>query len=249
MATPDLIDEALVQVPERGGSDAPIDDGVLLAYNAGRLAPEAAEGVEHRLAHDPEARALLKELSRPLNEDLARQLERTHLRGRRPSLWTAGLIATAAVALFAVYAGRRGTPATPLEYALEVEGLVAAQRGGISAAPSGGRLEPASRLTVRLLPRSEPETPPALGIWLVGADGLLRAADAGDVTARGGAFRFSAEAATLFPAFGHYELVLHLAPGPDDLAALDGMTRDAARATSPGLGWWSVSLDYAEAAP
>ncbi|MCA9551503.1 MAG: hypothetical protein KC933_15815 [Myxococcales bacterium] len=245
--THDAIDEALARVSERSRPETPIDDGLLLAYNAGELAPAAAEAVERRLARDPEARALLKELSRPLDEDLARRVERIHLGGRRRSPWFAGVVALAAVALFAVVS-LPPAPSAPMEYALEVEGLVAVQRGGVSAAPSGGRLEPGSRLTVRLLPRSEPDAVPSLKVWLVGADGRLRAADAGDVTAKGGAFRFSAEAAALFPGFGHYELVLHLASTPDDLAALDGMTRDAAQRTSPGLGWWSVPLEYAEAA-
>lgn len=233
-------DSLLRQVPEPHRDPESLDDGLLLAYRAGRLSPEAAAEVEALLARNPEARALLRELTQPVEPGLAERVERAS-RGR-PRWWIPAAMAAAAAAAFLIVA--QDAPLPP--YEMEARGFVASSRG--LAAPSNV-LEPDSRLSVTLRPEQAPEKAPALGVFVAPDGGLLERARAGRITSRSGVFRFEVEAAALFPKPGRYLVVLVLAPSEDVLQDVPGRRADGAKGARPWLEWWTVDVDYRSGEP
>lgn len=114
------LDRVLRRVPSSEGGGACADDGDLLAYQKGTLAPEKVEPLELHLAACGECRTLLLELSRPLALPARTRAEvafsgRTAGGRRGPWLGALGLAMAAALALFALMP--RTLP--PLEYRLE----------------------------------------------------------------------------------------------------------------------------------
>jgi hypothetical protein len=221
----------------------PIDDGLLLAYRAGTLSPEAAAAVERHLAADPEARALLNELgaevsAAEVNAVAARVSLPTNvipLWRRRPAAWVAVTLAAAAGVTLVVW------PSGPdaVRYQLEVEGGTAATRG--AAAPAMVLFDE-SRLTIRLRAEQATEAPRVLGAFLEGPDGTLRTLDLPVEGARG-SFETQLGAAGL--PLGRHRVWLFVARDAADLrAAVGSRHSDVA-----GTGVWWVPLDVERRAP
>lgn len=221
----------------------PVDDGVLLAYRAGKLSPEAAQAVEARLATDREARALLEELSRQtavgeVEAVLARLPPPSNLislRGRRPLVWGAAAAALAA-GLVAVVATVPSSAHS--RYQLEIEGGESPTRGS----PPAERLIVGreGRLTLRLRAEVATEAPRVLGVFLEGADGRLSRLTLGRIAAAHGSFELRLEG-DWAGAPGRHRLWLAVAADEQTLLRAEGQTASAVRAE--GLGWWPVDVE------
>src|SRR5688572_7916912 len=111
MSSDESIDAALRQVAERPRAEEAVDDGLLLAYRQGRLSEEKSAELEALLARDPEARALLAELSKPIDRGLVDQLQHARSSRRRWPMIAGALAAAAAAALVAIVPARQ--PAWP----------------------------------------------------------------------------------------------------------------------------------------
>ncbi len=234
-------------------ADADID--ALLAYRDGDATEAEAARIEARLAEDPEARALLRELAQPLPpfvETWARRETRSAL-GARRRRWIGPAVTVAlaaAVALFVFVP--RGAPIP--DYRIDaVRGVQAPVRGDEPAA-LGGSVDPESILTIALSPAGAVGETPPVRAFVQTLAGRLAAVDPRMiVVGEGGAMRFEAPVAELFgsdaAAFGQRTLWFAVG-GPDAqaLGALDGQTVEAARAAVDGVRWLPVALEYGEAA-
>jgi hypothetical protein len=234
--TDDEADRLLRAVPETRVPALRLDDGVLLAYREGKLGEQEAANVERLLANDPEARALLRELSQPVSaeevESLARLTPPTPRRKWAPLVL--GGLGTAAAATLAILVAR--PVKAPLDYALEVEGLAAPSRG----AGQGVVLPSTGRLVVRLRPAIATEAPRHFDVYLEGADGTLLAAPTGSRQAAQGAFEWVVEASDIAP-FGATRAWVHVTDAPS--SSLEGKPIIKVRTA----GWFEVAFQLNDA--
>lgn len=252
MNSDDEIDEVLRGIPEPPTSSlGPIDDGALLAYRAGRLAPDEEEALERRLAEDAEARALLAELDAPIDvelrdalRDMVARPEFASDQGRRRwpgPAWLGSRRGFAALALSAaaallIVARPRPSP-SKLGYQMELDGFMAERRG---AAPSSQVLLPHSTLEVRLRPREPTTANLDCGIYTM-AEQRLHPVSGGELSSRGGAFRFRAPAHALFDGPGLHHLVFVVGPRAGQFAQASLQEVEGADHLR-----WVVDVDYRE---
>ncbi|MCB9545526.1 MAG: hypothetical protein H6706_06540 [Myxococcales bacterium] len=238
------LDRLLATRPPRGSggdppgddADEPLDDGLLLAWRAGRLAPEAVEAVEARLARDPEARALAAALATWPPEAVL-QRARAALPGQaRPVAWLA-LAAGLLLAAFGawVFLARDVAPG-PAYTAGPLQGGVRTLMA--EDAPDTGVFLPTSALRVVLTPAT-PGAPPPVAVYADrGGPTLTRVAARID-PGEGGVFRVVIGAGEAFgEAFGPRRLVIALGP-LDAPATLAWDERPQA-----GLTWLALPVDY-----
>ena len=235
-------DRRLRAVPEEPTS-TPIDDGVLMAYQQGRLSAERAEDVEAQLARDPEARALLAELSSPVDAELAGQLVQALRPRRRGGPRRAVAAVLAAAAAFALWLTFAPAPAPMSDawpsYQLELDGFVAARR---SVGSTDRRLLADSILTVTIRPDRRFARSPTVGLFRLASDGRWRTISAGKTTAANGAVAFEAHAGELFATPGRYTLAIAATPTPEALLTFEGQR--TSNAQERGLGWWTFEVEY-----
>lgn len=237
MPTDDELDRLLRSVPETPTQDSsPLDEGKLLAWRDGRLGEVEAEQVERRLANDPEARALLRELS--LGSSAAEvdgvmgavQPRAKVLPFRRPAALVAGAIAALAAAL-AVFVTR--APPLPA-YQLEVEGGVAEVRSDVA---KGAVLLPDSRLVLRLRASAPTNTKVMLGVFRETADGRLQRVQGGVLSARDGSFEFVIDGQALLMTPGRHRVWLHVADDESAVRSAEGAVAAA------GPQWWAIDTE------
>lgn len=244
MRSDDAIDAALRQVAGQDATGDALDDGLLLAYRDGTLPADRVAEVDLILARDPEARALLAELSRPVDARLEeRLLGRPGAGRRRAGLAIVALAAAAAVLAVVLSKGPARVDGPPA-YALEVQGFVAEVRG---EPPRTQQLRGDSRLTIRLRPAVPQQTTPAFGVWIARPGGVLAPVQ-GQLSSDRGAFQWSAAPSEIFGAApGSFVVAVHLTHAAVDPIA--GLTLEAAQREHPGLGWWLIPVEYLGAAP
>ncbi len=236
----DELDTLLRKLP--GGSpapeeaDMPLDDGVLIAFRDGNLSAGEAEAIERRLARDPDARLLLRELSAQVavsdvDDVVSRVTPQAKVLpfARKRALWLA-TAATLAAGLLLVVVTRQ--PAQLGAYQLEVEGGDATLRG--SEEKKTRVLGPESRLTVRLRAEAPSDAPRVLGVFVEGAQGALTRVTAGQLDASRGSFALQLEGNTWLPTAGRQKLWLVIA---DDEATLRGVE------VPGGARWWSLDVE------
>lgn len=235
----ELLGEGLRAEPPATSVEVPLDEGLLLAYRAGRLSEPEAEALERRLARDPEARALLRELSQDVSEgDIDRVVQAApppnviplFRRGRAVGLLAASLAAAAGVALLVT------RPPATAPYRLEVEGGISPTRG--AAAPVLA-LAGEARVIVRLraeVPTSEPR---AVGCYQEDAEGRLRRARC-ERDAREGSFEVRFTRAS-FEAPGAVRVWLVVQRGADAPERFEGHRQ--AEVVDEGLSWHALELE------
>ncbi|MDP1830128.1 MAG: hypothetical protein Q8L48_43090 [Archangium sp.] len=223
--------------------EPPLDDGVLLAFRAGTLSPDQSEAIERRLSRDPEARALLRELSQEVSpaevEAVVDRLGPSNVlplrRKPRALVWGSAVMALAAGLLAVVVAWpARNTG----RYLLEVEGGEAQTRG----APAQKRVVgEEGRLTLRLRAQTATDAPRVLGVFREDEQGRLVRVDTAQVSSARGSFEVRLEGAQWLGAAGAHRIWLHVGEDEAAVAALAGrLQRDAAGA---GLGWWAIEVE------
>lgn len=236
MPTDGDLDRLLKQVPQPpAASSSPLDEGRLLDWRAGKLSDAEGEAIERRLASDPEARALLRELSRGSSrEEVDEVLGAVQPRAKVLPFRRAGVVVgvvTALAAAFVFFVTRQ--PPLPT-YRLELEGGVAEARSEVA---KGGVLQPDSRLVVRLRAAAETDTPVVLGVYRENAAGRLERVEGGELKSRRGTFEFVIDGQTLLQVPGRHRVWLHVARDEAALRAADGST------PSEGAGWWAFDTE------
>ena len=228
-------------VPAGPPPEAPCpDDGVLLAWQDGRLADDVAASTDRHLAACAECRALVRELAVPVPETLVDALvELTPERRRRG--WPV-LVAAALAASFMWLVLPAGDVRVP---AYDLQGPYGGEQLTRTVAESRV-FGPQSRLRVLLRPSADLQgTAPTLRAFVVGRDGELSGVPASALTSGfGGAWRLDAAAADLFPAPGPYTVHLALAVDAASLDALAGQTPTTARDATPDARWLSFTVEY-----
>lgn len=235
------LDQMLRAIPDGAQAALPaLDDGVLLAYRAGRLSAEQTQAVEERLAKDPEARALLEALSEELGPaDVDAVLARLPAAAnviplrRRPATWAA--VAALAAGLVAVVVTRPATEQA--RYLLEVEGGEAPTRGATPAQRL--MVGPEGRLTVRLRAEEATDAHRVLGVFVEGDAGRLSRVTPASLASAHGSFELRLEGGAF--SVGEHRLWLVVASDDDVLSRLAGRTHEAAR--GEGLGWWALQVE------
>lgn len=220
-----------------------LDDALLVAFREGRLDAATTARVERRLLEDPEARALLVGLGRPVPAGARARAEALLPERRFAWAWAwggAGVLAAAAAVAIALLRGPGPAPA-----AYELEGPFGGIRVARAApeAPTSVFL-PNSRLRIVLRPKGAPAAVAAA--FVEDAAGRLRALPAEVVAlGKGGAVRIEGLAGELLgPGFGPRRLRVALATDPEALAHLAG---GPFAETAPGVRWATVELEYREA--
>lgn len=236
MPTDDELDRLLKQVPQTAPSaSAPLDEGRLLDWRAGKLSDAEAEAIERRLATDPEARALLRELSRGSSpEEVEGVLGAVQPRAKVLPLRRAPIVigvVTALAAALVFFVTRQ--PPLPT-YRLELEGGVAEARSELA---KGAVLLPDSRLVVRLRAGVETDTPLVLGVFRENAAGRLERVEGGALKASRGTFEFVIDGQTLLRSTGRHRVWLHVARDEAALRAAEGS------APAEGAGWWAFDTE------
>ncbi len=222
-------------------NEAPIDEGVLLAYRANRLSEAEAEAVERRLVRDPEARALLRELSQDVSQSEVDSVVRVlptnviSLASRRRRVVTLTVATLAAAAGLTVILSLRTTPQAG--YLLEVEGGTSATRGDVRPALV---LTAENRLLVRLRAERASTEPRVMGVFVEGEQGQLLALSP-EVAQHAGSFEATLTRANLGLAPGHQRLWLLVAEDPAVLRAVVGRPQRAV--AGDGLAWHGLDLE------
>lgn len=227
--------------PMENSSEAPIDEGVLLAYRAQKLSPDEAEAVERRLVRDPEARALLRELSQEVSSaevDRVVQVVPSNViplgsRRRRIVTWTVTTLAAAA-GLTVILSLRAPQHAA---YVMEVEGGTSTTRG---AERPDLVLTGDARLVVRLRAERPTTEPRVLGVFAEGDQGRLRRL-AVESAHRQGSFETVLTRANLGLPAGQHRLWLLVATSAEALVDANGQTQRAA--SDVGLGWHGLDVE------
>lgn len=234
----DELDTLLRRIP--GGSTAPeenempLDDGVLIAFRDGNLSVAQAEAVESRLARDPEARLLLRELSAQVSASevddvLSRMAPKSNVlpfvRKRAAVLLTASALAAGLLAVVITQ-----QPSKLGAYQFQVEGGAATTRG--SEVKTTRVLGPEGRLNIRLRAEAPSDAPRVLGVFVEGADGVLTRVTQGRVESSRGSFSLQLDGNTWLQ--GRQKVWLHVAK---DEAAL----RDVG--APGGAGWWALDVE------
>jgi ferric-dicitrate binding protein FerR (iron transport regulator) len=237
MATNDELDRLLKAVPEEPlQNPSPLDEGRLLAWQQGRLGEADAAAVERRLASDPEARALLRELSRAtaaseVDDVLGAIGQRPKVVPlRRRAMLVAGAVTAMAAGLAVVLSRPQPLP----RYHLEVEGGLAETR---SDTATGAVLRPDSRLVLRLRAPVPTDAKAAFGLYRETVGGRLERVRGGALAARGGSFEFVIEGRQLLATPGRHRVWVHLARDEAELETAEGTV------ASPGEHWWLLDTE------
>lgn len=223
------------------------DEGLLLAWRAGRLEADAAAAVERHLLACACCRQTLRDLAAEVPAATLARMDGALPRRRRVAWWVAGgaLAAAAALAFFLL----RPKAALPPEYTVrELSGGVAAVRsdGGDSRV-----FLPESQVRLVVVPAAELSGPaPAARVFLSRAGGVLAALPAGAVTRAGsGAVVVAGLGREIFGETpGAREVLVGLAEDGARLEGLAGQSPAAAREVE-GVRWVSVTVEYRTEAP
>lgn len=222
-------------------SEAPIDEGVLLAYRAQTLSEADAEAVERRLVRDPEARALLRELSQEVSQSEVDAVVRVlptnviPLSSRRRRVVTLTVATLAAAAGLTVILSLRTTPQAG--YLFEVEGGTSATRGDARPALV---LTAENRLLVRLRAERATTEPRVMGVFVEGEQGQLLALSP-EVAQHAGSFEATLTRDNLGLPPGPHRVWLMVA---DETGALTGVVGKPQReVVGRGLAWQGLDLE------
>lgn len=246
----DELDALLRRIPDDAGKHEgdpmQLDDGLLIAYRDGTLSPEQTEAVEKRLAIDPGARLLLRELSAPVTPDEVDALmARVDVTGsprasvvhlRRRAVWTGAAVAALAAGVLAlVWLPSRGGVGP---YQLEVEGGDAAVRGSAPVDGAPRVMGPDAKLVTRLRAERATDDARVVGVFVSDAAGkLVRVRDAQVASSRG-SFEVTLRGNAWLPVVGVQAVWFRVAR---DEAALDD-----SEAPKTGDGWWRVDVERRE---
>lgn len=198
-------------VPEGETSDAPIDDGLLMAFRRGELDDATAAEVAGRLARDPEARALLVALAEAERGSEAMTVARVVRRqGSNRRGWLAGgaAVVVALAAALALFVMRPTAP----EFSLDGPyGGLAETRGEETISRT---FVPGNRLQLFARPAAPLQSAPGCVGVIEGADGRQTAVDRRFVrVAPNGVCRLDAPVEALFATFGRYSVSLVMLDG------------------------------------
>lgn len=212
-------------------SEAHVDDGHLLAYRSGQIAPAEAKRIEAHLARCGECRSLLVALAEP---DEGPELRWPTPRRRSAGAWAVGLGGAAAAAALALTLSLEPGYRRPEVGALSLEplsGSTTRQRGDTPAGEIA--LFTDETRVVGLLRATKPRAPEGetVSLFVESADGRLeRVKDAALRVTPSGGYEVSAPAASVFAEDGRYRIhfVVHAAElSVGELRAFEDLERRA----------------------
>lgn len=226
-----------------------LDDGIILAWQAGRLDEQTTAQVEEVMASDPEARARALALSDSVvsDEALSRAVAVGPSRGR-PAWLPSFAAAAAAVMAVGIWWGTRGEEGPDFSYTPSAL-LGAAQSMRSPTAPAARPIYlPDNTLMVKLRPAKAQDAAPAVHVFAARAgEALTTRRDFVVESAAGGGLTLSAPARALFgDAFGPWRLFIVLGEVPEGTG---GRPEAEARARAPKAQWIPLELEYAPTLP